>query len=69
MEQYLTETITSPSHESGAVTAEYAVATVAGVGIAGLLITLLKSNLVQTFLTDLIKGVFDVGFRGLTSSG
>ncbi len=57
--------ITSPfipqSHpERGAATAEYAIATVAAAGFAGLLAVVLKSNPVQNLLTDLISGALSI---------
>ena len=42
--------------ESGAATAEYAIATVAAAGFAGLLAVVLKSSPIQNLLTDLISG-------------
>lgn len=47
-------------HERGAATAEYAIATVAAAGFAGLLAVVLKSNPVQSLLTDLISGALSV---------
>lgn len=47
-------------HESGAATAEYAIATVAAAGFAGLLAVVLKSNPVQNLLTDLISGALSI---------
>lgn len=41
--------------DSGAVTAEYAIATIAAVGFAALLVVLLRSDLVRGLLTDLIR--------------
>ncbi len=42
--------------ERGAATAEYAIATVAAAGFAGLLAVVLKSSPIQNLLTDLISG-------------
>jgi hypothetical protein len=42
-----------PDH--GAVTAEYAIATIAAVGFAGLLVVVLRSDAVRGMLTDLIR--------------
>ncbi|MDP4586514.1 MAG: DUF4244 domain-containing protein [Microbacteriaceae bacterium] len=47
---------TSISTERGAATAEYAIATVAAAGFAGLLAVVLKSSPIQNLLTDLISG-------------
>ena len=41
--------------ERGAATAEYAVATMAAVGFAGLLVVILRGNEVRGILTDLIR--------------
>ena len=46
--------------ERGAATAEYAIATVAAAGFAGLLAIVLKSNPVQSLLTDLISGALSI---------
>lgn len=48
--------------DEGAATAEYAIATLAAVGFAGLLVVILKSDDVKALLTDLIH-------RALTVSG
>jgi hypothetical protein len=54
-------TFLSPDHrEHGAATAEYAIATVAAAGFAGLLAMVLKSGPVQTMLTSLISGALSV---------
>ena len=44
-----------PHDESGAVTAEYAIATIAAVGFAALLVVVLRSDEVRGMLTDLIR--------------
>ena len=41
--------------ETGSATAEYAIATLAAVGFAGLLVVILRSDAVREMLTDLIK--------------
>lgn len=41
--------------ESGAATAEYAIATMAAVGFAGLLVIIMRSDEVRTILFDLVK--------------
>ena len=48
--------------DSGAATAEYAIATLAAVGLAGLLVVVLRGDDVKGLLTDLIH-------RALTSAG
>ncbi|MSZ39243.1 MAG: DUF4244 domain-containing protein [Actinobacteria bacterium] len=52
--------LTSDISERGAATAEYAIATVAAAGFAGLLAVVLKSNPVQNLLTDLISGALSI---------
>lgn len=42
--------------EEGAATAEYAIATMAAVGLAGLLVGILKGGAVQQILTNLFTG-------------
>jgi hypothetical protein len=41
--------------EWGSATAEYAIATLAAVGFAGLLVVILRSDQVRDLLTDLIR--------------
>jgi Flp pilus assembly pilin Flp len=41
--------------ESGAATAEYAIATMAAVGLAGLLVVIMRSEEVRQILTDLVR--------------
>lgn len=41
--------------ETGAATAEYAIATMAAVGFAGLLVVIMRSDEVKTILFDLVK--------------
>lgn len=41
--------------ETGAATAEYAIATMAAVGFAGLLVVIMRSDEVRTILFDLVK--------------
>jgi Flp pilus assembly pilin Flp len=48
--------------ESGSATAEYAVATMAAVGFAGLLVVILRGDEVRGILTDLVH-------RALTVAG
>jgi Flp pilus assembly pilin Flp len=45
----------------GAATAEYAIATMAAVGLAGLLVGILKGGAVQQILTNLITGALTFG--------
>ena len=45
----------------GAATAEYAIATMAAVGLAGVLVGILKGNVVQQLLTNLITGALTLG--------
>ncbi|MEO8908342.1 MAG: DUF4244 domain-containing protein [Microbacteriaceae bacterium] len=46
--------------EDGAATAEYAVATMAAVGFAGLLVVILRGDEVRGILTDLIRRALSV---------
>jgi Flp pilus assembly pilin Flp len=41
--------------DTGSATAEYAIATLAAVGFAGLLVVILRSDAVRQMLTDLIR--------------
>jgi len=50
------------AREDGAATAEYAIATMAAVGFAGLLVAILRSDEVRGMLTDLVH-------RALTFAG
>ncbi len=47
--------------ERGAATAEYAVATMAAVGFAGLLVLILRGDEVRGILTDLVRNALTVG--------
>ncbi|PZU48715.1 MAG: DUF4244 domain-containing protein [Microbacterium sp.] len=46
--------------ESGAATAEYAVATMAAVAFAGLLVVIMRSDEVRGILTDLVRRALTV---------
>ena len=41
--------------ETGAATAEYAIATIAAVGFAGMLVVIMRSEEVKTILFDLVR--------------
>lgn len=45
----------SQDGERGAATAEYAIATMAAVGFAGLLVVIMQSDEVRQILTDLVR--------------
>ena len=47
--------------EAGAATAEYAVATMAAVGFAGLLVTILRGDEVKQILTDMVRRALTFG--------
>ena len=47
--------------ETGAATAEYAIATMAAVGLAGLLVTILRGDAVRGLLSGLIMGALNFG--------
>jgi hypothetical protein len=45
----------------GAATAEYAIATMAAVGFAGLLVAVLRSDEVRELLLDLVRRALSIG--------
>ena len=47
--------------ETGAATAEYAIATMAAVGFAGLLVTILRGDEVKQILTDMVRRALAFG--------
>ena len=47
--------------DTGAATAEYAIATMAAVGFAGLLVVILKGDGVRGLLTNVITGALGIG--------
>ncbi|GAA2043780.1 hypothetical protein GCM10009819_33130 [Agromyces tropicus] len=53
--------VRSVARERGAATAEYAVATMAAVGFAGLLVVILRGDEVRGILTDLVRNALTVG--------
>lgn len=46
--------------EDGAATAEYAIATMAAVGFAGLLVIILRSDEVRGMLTDIVRNALSI---------
>ncbi len=46
--------------EEGAATAEYAIATMAAVGFAGLLVVIMRSDEVRGMLTDIIRTALSI---------
>jgi hypothetical protein len=48
------------SEEKGSATAEYAVATMAAVGFAGLLVVILRGDEVRQILTDLVRRALSI---------
>jgi Protein of unknown function (DUF4244) len=46
--------------DQGAATAEYAIATMAAVGFAGLLVLILRSDEVRGLLTDLVRNALSI---------
>ena len=46
--------------DTGAATAEYAIATLAAVGFAGLLVVILRSEEVRGMLTDLVRHALQI---------
>ena len=49
------KTISALRNDAGAATAEYAIATMAAVGFAGLLVIIMRSDEVRQILFDLVK--------------
>lgn len=47
--------------DTGAATAEYAIATMAAVAFAGLLVVIMRSDEVRGILTDLVRRALTVG--------
>ena len=47
--------------EEGSATAEYAIATMAAVGFAGLLVVIMRSDEVRGILTDLVRNALSYG--------
>lgn len=47
--------------EKGAATAEYAIATMAAVGFAGLLVVIMRSDEVKGILFDLVRSALSLG--------
>lgn len=47
--------------ERGAATAEYAIATMAAVGFAGLLVVIMRSDEVRGILLDLVRSALSFG--------
>ena len=47
--------------ETGAATAEYVIATMAAVGLAGLLVSILRGDAVRSLLTGLITSALHLG--------
>ena len=47
--------------DAGSATAEYAIATMAAVGFAGLLVVIMRSDEVRGILTDLVRQALSFG--------
>jgi len=47
--------------DEGSATAEYAIATMAAVGFAGLLVVIMRSDEVRGILTDLVRNALTYG--------
>jgi hypothetical protein len=60
MNTFTTQSFPSGDNDRGAVTAEYAIATVAAAAFAGLLAIVLKSGSVQGLLMSLISSALSV---------
>lgn len=48
-------------NDDGSATAEYAIATMAAVGFAGLLVVIMKSDEVRGILTELVRSALSFG--------
>lgn len=48
-------------NDNGSATAEYAIATMAAVGFAGLLVVIMKSDEVRGILTELVRSALSFG--------
>jgi hypothetical protein len=57
----LTRVLKNFRSEAGAATAEYAIATMAAVGFAGLLVTILRGDEVKEILTDMVRRALTFG--------
>lgn len=55
------ETVRLRQSELGMATAEYAIATLAAVGFAGLLVVILRSDEVRGFLLTIIRNALNLG--------
>lgn len=53
--------LAASGRDAGMATAEYAIATIAAVGFAGLLITVLKSGTVKGLLSGIIQSALSIG--------
>jgi hypothetical protein len=51
----------APDPEAGLATAEYAIATIAAVGFAGLLVAVLKSGTVRGLLENIVSTALSIG--------
>ena len=56
-----TRITTRLKNDDGSATAEYAIATMAAVGFAGLLVVIMKSDEVRGILTDLVRSALSFG--------
>ena len=59
--QQLVRTLKRFRSEAGSATAEYAIATMAAVGFAGLLVTILRGDEVKQILTDMVRRALTFG--------
>lgn len=57
----LTQRLSAQRPDEGSATAEYAIATMAAVGFAGLLVAILRSDEVRGILTDLVRHALSFG--------
>ena len=57
----ITRPLAALKREDGAATAEYAIATMAAVGFAGLLVIIMRSDEVRGILTELVRNALTYG--------
>lgn len=61
MKRVIREFTQTLADDRGAATAEYVIATMAAVGLAGLLVSILRGDAVRSLLTGLITSALHVG--------
>lgn len=59
--RHIKKVLTAFTKEEGSATAEYAIATMAAVGFAGLLVAILRGDEVKQILTDMVHRALTFG--------